>query len=231
MKELFKNPELVKKFKLLHYILLSNGMIYVENDIYIGHDGDIDYYFNPYSNKGSVTPVLPDSMLVFLDTFFETLKDNVLDLLESGGDQSGRVTFKYSTYNKKFTIDETIFAMDFESSVGEFEVDEKELLEDMTKWREEGKTEIRIEFNGSGDSGYIDDYGHTNGNNERVNLPAVWEDKLYNILESNHGGWEINEGSEGTFTINNTEEKIELDFRMNVEIESIGYEFEHQFEF
>ncbi len=31
MKELFKNPELVKKFKLLHYILLSNGMTYVEN--------------------------------------------------------------------------------------------------------------------------------------------------------------------------------------------------------
>ena len=231
MKELFKNPDLVKKFKLLHYILLSNGMAYVENDIYISHDGDIDYYFNPYSNKGSVTSVLPDSMLVFLDTFFETLKDNVLDLLESGGDQSGRVTFKYSTYNKKFTIDETIFTMDFESSVGEFEIDEKELLEDMIKWREEGKTEIRIEFNGSGDSGYIDDYGHTNGNNERVNLPAVWEDKLYNILESNHGGWEINEGSEGTFTIYNAEEKIELDFRMNVETESIGYEFEHQFEF
>ena len=231
MKELFNNPELVKKFKLLHYILLSNGMIYVENDIYIGHDGDIDYYFNPYSNKGSVTPVLPDSMLVFLDTFFETLKDNVLDLLESDGDERGRVTFKYSTYNKKFTIDETIFAMDFESSVGEFEVDEKELLEDMTKWREEGKTEIRIEFNGSGDSGYIDDYGHTNDNNERVNLPAVWEDKLYNILENNHGGWEINEGSEGTFTINNAEEKIELDFRMNVEAEATGYEFEHQFEF
>ena len=105
MKELFKNPDLVKKFKLLHYILLSNGMIYVENDIYIGHDGDIDYYFNPYSNKGSVTPVLPDSMLVFLDTFFETLKDNVLDLLESGGDQRGRVTFRYNTSNKKFTIE------------------------------------------------------------------------------------------------------------------------------
>jgi hypothetical protein len=231
MKELFKNPELVKKFKLLHYILLSNGMIYLENDIYIGHDGDIDYYFNPYTNKGSATPVLPDSMLVFLDTFFETLKDNVLNLLESGGDERGRVTFTYNTSNKKFTIDETIFAMDFESSVSEFEIDEKELLEDMLKWREEGKDEIRIDFNGSGDSGYIDDYGHTNDNNERVNLPAVWEDKLYNILERNHGGWEINEGSEGTFTINNAEEKIELDFRMNVETEATGYEFEHQFEF
>jgi len=231
MKELFKNPELVKKFKLLHYILLSNGMTYVENDIYLGYDGYVDYYFSPFTNKGNAVPVLPDSMVDFLDKFFETLKDNVLDLSQIDGDQRGRITFTYFTFNKKFTVKETIFTMDFESSVGEFEIDEKELLEDMLKWREEGKTEIRIEFSGSGDSGYIDDYGHTNDNNERVTLPAVWEDKLYNILESNHGGWEINEGSEGTFTINNAEEKIELDFRMNVETEATGYEFEHQFEF
>ena len=231
MKELFNNPELVKKFKLLHYILLSNGMTYIENDIYLGYDGDIDYYFNPFSNKGNPVPVLPDSMVDFLDKFFETLKNNTLNLLQTGFDQRGRITFTYLTSNKKFTINETIFTMDFESSVGEFEIDEKELLEDMIKWRKEGKTEIRIEFSGSGDSGYNDDYGHTNDNNERVTLPAVWEDKLYNILERNHGGWEINEGSEGTFTINNTEEKIELDFRMNVETEDTGYEFEHQFEF
>ena len=231
MKELFNNPELVKKFKLLHYILLSNGMTYIENDIYLGYDGYVDYYFSPFTNKGNAVPVLPDSMVDFLDKFFETLKNNVLDLLETGGDQRGRITFTYLTSNKKFTINETIFTMDFESSMGEFEVDEKELLEDMIKWRKEGKTEIRIEFSGSGDSGYIDDYGHTNDNNERVTLPAVWEDKLYNILERNHGGWEINEGSEGTFTINNSEEKIELDFRMNVETEATGYEFEHQFEF
>lgn len=231
MKELFNNPELVKKFKLLHYILLSNGMTYIENDIYLGYDGYVDYYFSPFSNKGNAVPVLPDSMVDFLDKFFETLKNNTLNLLQTGFDQRGRITFTYLTSNKKFTINETIFTMDFESSVGEFEIDEKELLEDMIKWREEGKTEIRIEFSGSGDSGYIDDYGHTNDNNERVTLPAVWEDKLYNILERNHGGWEINEGSEGTFTINNAEEKIELDFRMNVETEDTGYEFEHQFEF
>ena len=231
MKELFNNPELVKKFKLLHYILLSNGMTYIENDIYLGYDGYVDYYFSPFSNKGNAVPVLPDSMVDFLDKFFETLKNNTLNLLQTGFDQRGRITFTYLTSNKKFTINETIFTMDFESSVGEFEIDEKELLEDMIKWREEGKTEIRIEFSGSGDSGYIDDYGYTNDNNERVTLPAVWEDKLYNILERNHGGWEINEGSEGTFTINNAEEKIELDFRMNVETEDTGYEFEHQFEF
>ena len=31
MEELFNNPEIIKKFKLLHYILLSNGVTRISN--------------------------------------------------------------------------------------------------------------------------------------------------------------------------------------------------------
>ena len=231
MKELFKNPELVKKFKLLHHILLSNGVRHIYNDMYVDYDGNVDYIFAPWSNKGDASEFLPESILNYLENFFDILKDNVLDSLEASDESRARVQFKYNTKDKTFSITEGMSTMDYESYNTEFEVDQKELLEDMVLWKEEGKTEIKIDFQGSGDSGYIDDVGHSNDGTDRVNLPAVWEDKLYNILENNHGGWEINEGSEGTFIINNTNQTIELDFRMNVETESTGFEFEHQFEF
>jgi len=182
MKELLNNPETIKNFKLLHYILLSNGLTRVSNDFYVDYDGNVDYHFSPWTNKGGA-----------------------YDIIQTMG---------------------------YESYYQEFEIDEKELLEDMVQWKEDGKLKIRVDFSGSGDSGYIDDVGLINDTDDKhYEFTAVWENKLYNILEQNHGGWEINEGSEGTFIINNENQTIELDFRMNVEQSSTGYEFKHQFEF
>jgi hypothetical protein len=231
MEELFNNPEIIKKFKLLHYILLSNGVTRISNDFYIDYDGNVDYHFAPWSEKGSVNDFLPNKMIDSLDSFFDTMKDKVLDSLEASDESRATVSYQYSTKNKTFTIDENIQTMGYESYNHEFEIDEKELLEDMVQWKEEGKLKIRVDFNGGGDSGYIDEVGLINDGNDKYDLSAVWETKLYDILEKNHGGWEINEGSEGTFTIDNENQIIELDFRMNVEDSSTGYEFEHKFDF
>lgn len=57
-----------------------------------------------------------------------------------------------------------------------------------------GKDEIEVTYEGSGDSGYIDD---TMSNSEQV--PSALQDWCYAALENLHGGWEINEGSRGTF--------------------------------
>jgi hypothetical protein len=40
---------------------------------------------------------------------------------------------------------------------------------------------------------------------------------MYQILESNYGGWEINEGSQGTFIINTEEKTVTLNHDMNDE--------------
>lgn len=231
MKELFDNPETIKKFKLLHFMLLSRGLTYIENDLYVDYDGNVDSHFSPFSNMGNAYPYLTQGMIDYLDKFFQSLQDIVLDSLEVGDEGRSRVSFGYYTSTKMFSIKESITTLDFDSYGSEFEIDSKELLEDMVKWREEGKTKIKIDFNGGGDSGYIDDVGHPNDGTEQLAIPAVWEDELYSILENNHSGWEINEGSEGTFTINNTNETIELNFRMIIEKEETGYEFEYQFEF
>ena len=231
MEELLNDPEIIKKFKLLHYILLSNGVNRISNDFYIDYDGNVDYHFSPWTGKGNAHNFLPDKMFDFLDNFFDTMKDNVLDSLEADDESSATVSCEYSTTDKTFTIEENVQTMGYESYNQEFEIDEKELLEDMVQWKEDGKLKITVDFNGGGDSGYIDEVGFINDGNDKYDLSAVWETKLYNILEKNHGGWEINEGSEGTFTIDNENQIIELDFRMNVEDSSKGYEFAHKFEF
>lgn len=68
-----------------------------------------------------------------------------------------------------------------------------------------GKNELEITYEGSGDSGYIDDR-MSNGED----VPANVQDWCYITLENLHGGWEINEGSRGTFIFTLSPRQIEL---------------------
>jgi hypothetical protein len=57
--------------------------------------------------------------------------------------------------------------------------------------------EMIVGYDGGGDSGYINsDYRTEDG--KTGDTPAVIEDICYDLLED-YGGWEINEGSSGTF--------------------------------
>lgn len=67
------------------------------------------------------------------------------------------------------------------------------------------KDRFVVDYNGSGDSGYIEippDY------------PDELEDISYNLLQS-YGGWEINEGSQGTIEF--TADEIEVNHEWNTE--------------
>jgi len=91
----------------------------------------------------------------------------------------------------------------------------KEIIEYFCKELEMCRGEIKFDFNGGGDSGYIDDKGTTDFFGS-VEMPSQFEDFFYGMLSS-FGGWEINEGSFGTFTIDMDLETIELDFSWNTE--------------
>ena len=73
MKELLNNPETIKNFKLLHYILLSNGLTRVSNDFYVDYDGNVDYHFSPWTNKGGAFDIIPNKLFDFLDNFFDSI--------------------------------------------------------------------------------------------------------------------------------------------------------------
>ena len=213
MEELLNDPETIKKFKLLHHILLSNGVNRISNDFYIDYDGNVDYHFSPWTGKGNAHNFLPDKMFDFLDNFFDTMKDNVLDSLEANDESRATVSCEYSTTDKTFTIEENIQTMGYESSSQEFEIDEKELLEDMVQWKEDGKLKIRVDFNGGGDSGYLEgDFSET-----RDGVPTEIEDWCYNQLSDNFGGWEINEGSDGQFIFDFENRTIHLEHTFNTE--------------
>lgn len=72
---------------------------------------------------------------------------------------------------------------------------------------------LELRYNGSGDSGYIDNsFEPTNDQ-----VPASVEDWCYNQLENQHGGWEINEGSQGVFIFDFKDQTITLNHQYNVE--------------
>lgn len=71
---------------------------------------------------------------------------------------------------------------------------------------------LTLEYNGSGDSGFIED-SFSNGDS----VPSDVQDWCYNRLESLHGGWEINEGSQGTFEIDLDRKEITLNHIYNTE--------------
>lgn len=69
---------------------------------------------------------------------------------------------------------------------------------------------VVVEYNGSGDEGYIEDIT-ASPDKAAVEYPSPLYDDVqqvaYDLLSRHHGGWEINEGSNGTITINVKERK------------------------
>jgi len=103
-----------------------------------------------------------------------------------------------------------------------------------------GITSILVHFDGSGDSGQIEDIDATAGDEPR-DLPSGeieiahvrWGDPdiarttlsvrdaieslAYDFLEQAHGGWENNEGAYGEFTFDVAQRTITLDYNARVE--------------
>ena len=71
--------------------------------------------------------------------------------------------------------------------------------------------ELTINFDAGGDSGWIHDYGINESTGEDIQVPEFISDACYPLLNS-FGGWEINEGSTGSFRLNTDEKTIELTF-------------------
>jgi hypothetical protein len=83
---------------------------------------------------------------------------------------------------------------------------------------------LTIDYNGSGDSGYIED-SFTNG----FSVPAAVSDFCYNMLENRFGGWEINEGSQGNFEIDLDRKEITLNHTYNLDETGRDTVFEEDF--
>ena len=112
---------------------------------------------------------------------------------------------------------------DIESEFGEETLKAVEELFELINGREG-----RVDFSGGGDSGYIDDFMVIDGNQE--DLPRLIEDMLYSMLNGNYGGWENNEGAQGSWLFDSSEKTILFDFNYNTEEEvSVNIDYEIRF--
>lgn len=83
---------------------------------------------------------------------------------------------------------------------------------------------VHLRYNGSGDSGYIDDFFEEGGS-----VPGDIEDWCYRQLENQHGGWEINEGSQGVFEFDIKNKTVDLYHTYNTEENKSDTLFEESF--
>lgn len=75
---------------------------------------------------------------------------------------------------------------------------------------------VTISYDGSGDSGYIDSVS-IEPERDLTDAQQDLEELAYDVLERKHGGWEINEGSCGTITINFTDNTVHIEHNERIE--------------
>lgn len=69
---------------------------------------------------------------------------------------------------------------------------------------------LRINFNGSGDDGYIDGYGVNEDGNQHQLTDSI-EEEIYRGLSREFGGWENNQGASGYMLLDINDEAIKID--------------------
>ena len=77
---------------------------------------------------------------------------------------------------------------------------------------------VKVTYEGSSDSGWINNEVESS-KSEQTPLNPRLEDITYELLDLYHAGWEINEGSTGTFTYNFKNKTLSLDHYQNYDEE------------
>lgn len=222
LKELLSLEETKEKLKLLGFIVKSHGSnkLIVSTAIY---DGGVQESFNfEYEHNRKLTDI-PSNILEVVDKICSEYLDSssCLEYVWDSNYSSVEIIFDFT--DRKIYLDGTYNTMEVDNHQIDRKIDEgdeKELYDEMVRLASEGYGTIEVEFSGYGDSGSISDEGYSEEMGS-VSI-GVFEDYLYGML-SNFGGWEINEGSQGTFKIDTRTKEITLYFGYNNEVSNNLY--------
>lgn len=161
----------------------------------------------------------------FYEEIFEFIDNNSDVFLEPFYDQDdswGEITceFNYEEKILRFTHDVRYYESSYSEQSGTLTGDKAQELINVKNSSEDLQGNIiSMEFDGGGDSGYIENNGE-NELGESIEIPSFFEDFGYNVLEKYYGGWENNEGGHGTISLdfsNPGQVKWSLDMNMNGE--------------
>ena len=182
--------------------------------------GEVEFDFDPYSmNCTSGSRVycngkqisLPLDITKPLERFMDSIEGE-LDQ-EIGDSEVYNYTVRLNPEDRSLTViaSYTVYGTD-----GPYE-NEEIAIEACEQFIEDGYSGVLIfDFNGGGDSGYVEDDGISRDSDEKVKLNKKAEEVCYSLL-GNFGGWEINEGSSGQIFFDLDTKNATLEFTWNTE--------------
>jgi len=188
---------------------------------------EIDHFSNNYSAQ------IPDGLKPILIKIFNYINsENLYNEPDDDGINYESLIIDIDTVSKEISVNHrwSFYGRGDENSV---EYDSQQDLEQFDNWRNDEFADMNIgsngiltlKYNGSGDSGYIED--NFDENDEKV--PAGIEDWCYRALENSFGGWEINEGSDGYFVFDFNNSMVTLYHTNNTEEEGFDTIYEESF--
>ncbi len=186
--------------------------------------GSIDYdsidwqYVRNFSNNysadipGGLFPILR-KIVKYVDSL-DNLNNDIEDL------SFQRIEIRIDCEDKEISVNHEYFYYG-RSGENSIDYDSEQDKEKFNKWMDEDLKDVevpsggilRLDYNGGGDSGYINNEFQPTGDE----VPAGIEDWCYQQLESHFGGWEINEGSDGSFLFDFNNSVVTLNHTYNTE--------------
>lgn len=153
---------------------------------------------------------------------YKNIISKILDNVKIDGDQvnntynSGINVFANLNYKKNLlTVGIDVYYVREEESQVEYYDDEiGRVIDDLIKnnIQPDIYNTLSVNYDGGGDSGWVENIF---SNGEKV--PKSFDDWAYFVLSHNFGGWEIDEGSKGSFEINFTDRTITINHIQHVD--------------
>jgi hypothetical protein len=215
-KNLKLSEEQLKTLKLFSYYCASHGAKTAILTVYLSEGGSVDCQDNHWYSETSTQIETYDKIDELIDYIF-----NETDLMDYYDyDNSGTMEFEIDIEERKMTMTGWHREYSTEDSYKEWsdeDGDFGDLKEDFDRFFEQmGGETGKLSFDGSGDSGQLHDNIELS-NGQSMDIPSFIEMFCYDMLGEYYGGWEINEGSQGSFHIYPLKKLIELQFEQNVE--------------
>jgi hypothetical protein len=205
-----------KTLKLFSYYCGSYGAKTATLTVYLNEGGSVDWQDDYWYSDSSTRIESYDKINDLIDYFFN--ETGLMDYYDY--DTQGTLHFEIDVKERKMTIEGSHREYSTDESYKEWNDEDDDfgdLKDDFNRFFEQmGGENGRLGFDGSGDSGQLHDNIELSSG-QSMDIPSFIEEWCYDMLGYHFGGWEINEGSQGSFYFHSPKKSITLDFEQNIE--------------
>lgn len=176
----------------------------------------VDYWDQEFqgTKNGQYSKVnIPKQFVKLVDTIIEKYGEEIWDGSQNEwGSEYYRVDVYFSLSDRNIIITSDIEEQKADTSSDEYDVIDNPSVQSFLD--RNNIDYLEVTYSGGGDDGFIEDDGYDDNGN-RYRLSDDLEEFLYEKLNGNFGGWEINEGSSGKFIIQRETVEIEHEWYEN----------------